>query len=587
MSVTLGPTYSSALTSLAESLGGIPRVLLRDTDPGTGPGPIVQPGSSEMPGDAERSARLLIFGEIARGGMGAILKGRDPDLGRDLAVKVLLESHRDKPELVRRFVEEAQIGGQLQHPGVIPIYAMGAFADRRPYIAMKLVKGRTLAEILDERSEPSGDHPRLLAIFLDVAQTMAYAHARGVIHRDLKPSNIMVGSFGEVQVMDWGLAKVLPRGGATDDARAGKLEMHETVIATAWSGSDSGDFSQAGSVLGTPAYMAPEQARGENDHLDERADVFALGSILCEILTGEPAFSGRSSAEILRLAANGDLSRAWKRLESCLADAELVALARDTLAPEPDDRPPDAHAIVDRLLAYQAGVVARVRAAEMASVEAQARAEEEAKRRVLADRLSIEERRKRYVTLALAASVLLTATLAGFGWIWAERGRAARAGAVETALAEARLLQGQARIAPFEDSSRWAEAISAVKRAEGLLAGSNEPALSRRVEEIKGQIEADRRRAEAIRALVADLEAVRGDLAEHLEAARADREYARAFLAFGLDLDSVRPQAGKRQTRRHVSDRRDRRRDRRLVRTPPFQFECLFLESTGRSRQSR
>ncbi len=529
------------MTSLAESLGGIPRVLLRDTDPGTGPGPIVQPGSSEMPGDAERSARLLIFGEIARGGMGAILKGRDPDLGRDLAVKVLLESHRDKPELVRRFVEEAQIGGQLQHPGVIPIYAMGAFADRRPYIAMKLVKGRTLAEILDERSEPSGDHPRLLAIFLDVAQTMAYAHARGVIHRDLKPSNIMVGSFGEVQVMDWGLAKVLPRGGATDDARAGKLEMHETVIATAWSGSDSGDFSQAGSVLGTPAYMAPEQARGENDHLDERADVFALGSILCEILTGEPAFSGRSSAEILRLAANGDLSRAWKRLESCLADAELVALARDTLAPEPDDRPPDAHAIVDRLLAYQAGVVARVRAAEMASVEAQARAEEEAKKRVLADRLSIEERRKRYVTLALAASVLLTATLAGFGWIWAERGCAARAGAVETALAEARLLQGQARIAPFEDSSRWAEAISAVKRAEGLLAGSNEPALSRRVEEIKGQIEADRRRAEAIRKLVADLEAVRGDLAEHLEAARADREYARAFLAFGLDLDSVDP----------------------------------------------
>ena len=239
LSVTLGPTYSSTLTSLAESLGGIPRVLLRDTDPGTGPGPIVQPGSSEMPGDAERSARLLIFGEIARGGMGAVLKGRDPDLGRDLAVKVLLESHRDKPELVRRFVEEAQIGGQLQHPGIVPIYALGAFADRRPYFAMKLVKGRTLAEILDERPSLRATIPRLLAIFQSICQTMAYAHARGVIHRDLKPSNIMVGSFGEVQVMDWGLAKVLPRGGATDDARAGKPEMHETVIATARSGSDS------------------------------------------------------------------------------------------------------------------------------------------------------------------------------------------------------------------------------------------------------------------------------------------------------------------------------------------------------------
>jgi eukaryotic-like serine/threonine-protein kinase len=218
-----------------------------------------------------------------------------------------------------------------------------------------------------------------------------------------------------------------------------------------------------------------------------------------------------------------------------------VALARDTLAPEADDRPPDAQAIVDRLSAYQAGVQARVRAAEMASVEAQARAEEEAKRRVLADRLSVEERRKRYVTLALAASILLTATLVGFGWVWAERGRAARAGAVDTALAEARVLQGQARLAPPEDRSRWAEALSAVKRAEGLLAGSNEPALSRRVEEIRGQIEAERRRAEAIRKLVADLETVRSDLAEHFEASRTDLEYAKTFLAYGLDLDSVDP----------------------------------------------
>src|SRR5262249_34342453 len=148
------------------------------------------------------------------------------------------------------------------------------------------------------------------------------------------------------------LAKVLLRGGATDDARAGQRKTDDTVIATARSGADSGDFSKAGSVLGTPSYMSPEQARGENEHLDERADVFALGSILCEILTGEPAFTGRSSAEILRLAARGDLSGTWKRLETCPADAELLALARDTLAPEADDRPPDAQEIVDRLMAY-------------------------------------------------------------------------------------------------------------------------------------------------------------------------------------------------------------------------------------------
>src|SRR5262249_40207929 len=159
---------------------------------------------------------------------------RDPDLGRDLAVKVLLENHEDKPEMLRRFVEEAQIGGQLQHPGIVPVYELGTFADRRPYFTMKLVRGRTLSSLLAERrkvevpaapgaeggrinKERSGsaspllpppssfrsDLPRFLSIFEAICQTVAYSHARGVIHRDLKPSNVMVGSFGEVQVMDW------------------------------------------------------------------------------------------------------------------------------------------------------------------------------------------------------------------------------------------------------------------------------------------------------------------------------------------------------------------------------------------------
>jgi serine/threonine protein kinase len=195
--------------------------------------------------------------------MGAVLKGRDPDLGRDLAVKVLLESHRDKPDLIRRFVEEAQIGGQLQHPGIVPIYELGAFADLRPYFAMKLVKRRTLSSLLDERSDRVHGLPRFLSMFEAVCQTIAYAHARGVIHRDLKPSNIMVGSFGEVQVRDWGLAKVLPQGGAADDVSAGKTRKRQTFIATARSSSESDSgLSRAGSVLGTPSYMAPEQARG-------------------------------------------------------------------------------------------------------------------------------------------------------------------------------------------------------------------------------------------------------------------------------------------------------------------------------------
>ena len=164
--------------------------------------------------------------------------------------------------MIRRFVEEAQIGGQLQHPGIVPIYELGTFADRRPYFAMKLVKGQTLAALLAGRPSPADGLPRFLGIFEQVCQTVAYAHARGVIHRDLKPSNVMVGSFGEVQVMDWGLAKVLHRGGVADDAAAGST-ADETVIATARSGGSDAERSQAGSVLGTPAYMAPEQARGE------------------------------------------------------------------------------------------------------------------------------------------------------------------------------------------------------------------------------------------------------------------------------------------------------------------------------------
>ena len=213
------------------------------------------------------------------------------------------------PRLVRRFVEEAQIGGQLQHPGIVPVYELGTFADARPYFTMKLVKGRRWRRCWTTRQDPAEDRPRFLAIFEQVCQTMAYAHARGVIHRDLKPSNVMVGAFGEVQVMDWGLAKVLARGGAADEAASPPEPEHEchphgperTRLPTR---------RRPAVVLGTPAYMAPEQASGELDRIDERADVFGLGAILCEILTGKPPYTGRTSEEVLRKAARGDLADA-------------------------------------------------------------------------------------------------------------------------------------------------------------------------------------------------------------------------------------------------------------------------------------
>jgi WD40 repeat protein len=402
-----GPASRGALATLADSIGAVPHVLLRDTATGYD-APLVKPASPDVP---DGPGRYQLFGEIARGGMGAVLKGRDIDLGRDLAVKVLLEQHRDRPELVRRFVEEAQIGGQLQHPGIVPVYELGTFPDRRPYFAMKLVMGRTLAALLDARSKPSDDHARFLGIFEQIAQTVAYAHARGVIHRDLKPSNVMVGAFGEVQLMDWGLAKVLKEGGAADDERSRMPRDEVSVVRTVRSGSEV-DASQTGSVLGTPAYMSPEQAAGDLDAVDERADVFGLGSILCEILTGRPAYTGRTGHEILRKAARGDTADAVARLASSGADPDLRDLATDCLAVEPLDRPREAGVVASRLTAHLGKVQEKLRSSELARAEANARAEEARHTAVAAQAQARAERKGRRLTLALAASVFAVAGIA-------------------------------------------------------------------------------------------------------------------------------------------------------------------------------
>jgi serine/threonine-protein kinase len=530
----------SALARLAETLVNVPRVHLRDDEPFSDSGPMVRPSSAEMPDPSDRPARLQLLGEVARGGMGVIIKGRDSDLGRDLAVKVLLEQHRENPDLIRRFVEEAQIAGQLQHPGVVPVYELGTLADHRPYFAMKLVKGRTLAEMLEERAGPADDRALLLGIFEQVGLTMAYAHARGVIHRDLKPSNIMVGSFGEVQVMDWGLAKVLPRGGVVDDDGGGKVRQH-TVIRTGGTGKDA-ELSQAGSIMGTPAYMPPEQASGDIDRLDERADVFALGSILCEVLTGQPAFTGRTVGEIQRKAARGDLAEAFGRLDACGADAELAGLARDCLACEPEDRPRNASVVSERLTAYLAGVEKRLRTAELAQVEAQARAEEEVKRRVLADALAqkaqahaVEERRRRRLQVGLAASVLALTTVGGLAITAYLHQRQARAAQVELALNEATLLHNQALKVP-EDLSRWQAAGEAVKRVEAALGNDGNAQARLQLGDLQHEVETGIAAAGRDRELLDALAEIRSG---HLGAKPGvtDMAYAEAFRRAGFDLD--------------------------------------------------
>ena len=388
--------------------------------------------------------------------MGSILKGRDTDLGRDLAIKVQLESHRHDPEMFRRFVEEAQIGGQLQHPGIVPVYELGALADSRAFFAMKLVQGRTLATLLRQRKDATEDLPRFLGIFEQVCRTMAYAHARGVIHRDLKPSNVMVGSFGEVQVMDWGLAKVLPTGGTADDAAA----VHaagESAVRTTRSGSSVSD-SQAGSILGTPGYMSPEQARGEIDQLDERADVFGLGTILCEILTGSPPHVGETMMAIRQKASLGDMTDTFNRLARCGDEQELLALARACLAPQREDRPRDAGEVSRSMTRYLTGVQNRLHEAEFARVEAQARA--------------VEEHKRRRVSMALAGSVVSLVLVVGGAWGWYSRDQFRRSARVASLASEAEVFCRQAR-ADSGDPAKWLAALESIKRRRSLDGGGH------------------------------------------------------------------------------------------------------------------
>ena len=492
----------------------MPRVRLSDTGVGedgrAGEGsPSVEPSAS--------SGQLQLFGVLGRGGMGVVLRAHDPDLGRDLAVKVLREPLHDQPDMVRRFVEEAQIGGQLQHPGIVPVYELGSLADRRPYIAMRLVKGRTLAELLAARAGPADGLPGLVGIFESVCQTMAYAHARGVIHRDLKPSNIMVGSFGEVQVMDWGLAKVLagdePHGGA-----AGRPDGEEAKVATGRS-AVAVDVSRPGSVLGTPAYMAPEQARGEVDALDERADVFALGSILCEILTGQAAFTGEDWAEIEGRAARGEVAEAMGRLSASGAEGGLTGLAADCLAAGASSRPRDARAVAMRVTAYRAGVQERLRAAELARVEAQARA--------------VGELRRRRLAVALAAAVVGLLVVGGGGAAWVLYQRQAWRSRVAVALKEAEVLRDQALDDPTGDLGRWQAARAAVRRLHDLRDVGHSRAVGERIDGLGAQVEREARAAEADRRLLDRLEEVRaGMVAED----KADAAFAEAFAQAGYDL---------------------------------------------------
>ncbi len=343
---------------------------------------VTQPSADRSP-DAARTAQPAagydLGDEIGRGGMGVVYRARDRGLDREVAVKLLLERYAPTSGTAARFLDEARITGRLQHPGIPAVYQVGTWGDGRPFLAMKLIKGQTLDALLTAE----GHGPtRWLGAFESICHAVGYAHSRAVIHRDLKPQNVMVGSFGEVQVMDWGLAKVLVPGGepSAQPQPAASVATFAASEIRPLRDSD-GTLTQAGSVLGTPAYMPPEQAAGETDKIDRRADVFGLGSILCMMLTGKPPYEGVSAESVRLDAMRGKTDAAFRRLDECGAEPDVVSLCKRCLAFEPADRPADADAVAKEIARIRAAADDRARQAELAQTRAEVQVAEQRKRR--------------------------------------------------------------------------------------------------------------------------------------------------------------------------------------------------------------
>ncbi len=297
--------------------------------------------AASIPLPEVRRDSYVIERELARGGMGRILVAEDRRLSRPVALKELLVANA---ALADRFSREVRITARLQHPGIVPVYEAGHWPGGEPFYAMKLVSGRSLEKVVEERTTLD-ERLRLVPNLVQLAEAMAYAHDQRIIHRDLKPANVLVGEYGETVVIDWGLAKDLDE--ATDETASSDEGVVDSML------------TQVGAVVGTPAYMSPEQARGER--VDARADVYALGALMWHVLAGTSPVSGSSVDTVIQRVREGVATRP---LAEVVPDVppELATIVDHAMATDPADRYPSARELAADLSAFQTGrLVARHR----------------------------------------------------------------------------------------------------------------------------------------------------------------------------------------------------------------------------------